>query len=684
MRFRPISEAFRKAAETAWQLALQHTPSQKRALDVNRVDLRWWLEEDSQVTALDGGSAGTALALLLTYVLRGETMDADWAATAALNPHGQLQGVHCVRQKSQAAFSEQDDQQRPQISRILVHPEDAEQARAGIRAAGRSPVDAVWTARNLAEALALLEEYGHQKWPRIDCRAPAAQPDEIRRERLLSTVRTFVREEPSGYVALVGGAGLGKSTAMGQLIREAQARGEDPVFHVIENNPYSPSAQPEHIAACLYERLLRKHRFQAPAEWESWSVSLRLQRLLERLSQATLGLQSRREVIYIDAADQARIDAAEGGALLPGVLPHPLPPGVYCVISSRPHTQEWLRTPRGVQVLRLSDCTDDRTDIREWLRRRGPRLTPPLEDSFIQQVVSQEHPPVFFTVASLLRTLEDQNAPAERQQALRSDPAPWTVAPEELIAEEALRVVERARGAGIQEVAVWRTLGLLAVARVPLSEEDLRDLGLWDEGVTGVVLRAAANFFQPRPLLPTPALAHRFDHPGYVREILPRLAGSVLRDCHARWRPAAPRRRADRPPGRTRCGIAGRIVSRRGAGDDLAAAYADVPFVVATIKQGAMAELHDAARRAGELAEAPWREAWEEWERFLRWRVGRLPTFPAAYVSEVVNEFLPSGALTVAGRSADCGARIVGRHSAEAFGSPASLGMHGHSGRVTT
>jgi hypothetical protein len=233
-------------------------------------------------------------------------------------------------------------------------------------------------------------------------------------------------------------------------------------------------------------------------------------------------------VLYIDAADQA--DASTQQPLLPGPL-RTLPPGVLCVITSRPRL-DWLRTEQAVTVWDLDDYADDRADVRAYLHQKGPRLSPPLGEAFIDQAVTQADPPVFFTVASCLRRLESGLARASDASALRENPALWVVPAEERIRTEALRVLAEAEAQGISETRVWQTLGLHAVAQEPLSKAQLEALELWEAETTDQIVRLAANFFRARPLSRQPEVPYHFDHPGYRREVLTHLTPRDIVHLH--------------------------------------------------------------------------------------------------------------------------------------------------------
>ena len=100
-------------------------------------------------------------------------------------------------------------------------------------------------------------------------------------------VRHFVTSHEAGYLVLVGGMGQGKSTWMTELIHAERARSEEPIYHCIDCHPSAPG-EPRGLAACLYDRLRRKYVFPEPHEWEHFSIEVKLERLLKRLSATEL------------------------------------------------------------------------------------------------------------------------------------------------------------------------------------------------------------------------------------------------------------------------------------------------------------------------------------------------------------------------------------------------------------
>lgn len=566
----------------------------------------------------------------------------DVAFTAQITPDGKLSPIGGEAYKLSAALFERSF---PRIHTVVV-AKDQPMAMEGLLSDPRWPqvlADPhadfhVIRAATIVDAIQLLDVDIKTRWRSIDCALPPQQPDWVPRATLITAVQKFCATHASGYLVIVGGMGKGKSTFVAELLHDELARGHEPIFHIIDYHP-SASGEPRHIAACLYDRLRRKHLFAEPPEWGAGAPERKLELLLKHLS-ATVLKDGQKEVLYVDAADQAEADTSK--PLLPGAL-RVLPPGVLCVITSRANL-EWLRTARGVTVWEMDDYIDDRADVRAYLRQRARQHFPALADDMVEKIVTQPAPPVFFTVAARIRQLQDQNLTAVQRQALLTTPDLWIVPPEELITSEALHVIAEAGTVGINEAAFWRTLGLLAVARAALHEEQLRAFGLWKEEETDRILTIAANFFRRRPLLRDPRVPYHFEHPGYHREVLRHVSQPEERTCHRQlaggsvdWRRLDDDARAYCLQHRLQ-----HLLALRGW-QDVASAFADCEWVVERSQRFDFLDVYaDALAATHATAQVPgWSEAFTAWERFLRWRIERLRSFPTAYWQEVVNEFVP-------------------------------------------
>jgi WD40 repeat protein len=536
---------------------------------------------------------------------------------------------------------------------------------------------------SLAIAIRLLSAHIETSW-QIDCSLPSRNHDFVGRERLIEEIRRFIDGHDSGYLVLVGGMGKGKSTVLAEFIRqEEEQRDERLVCHIIDYQR-KETTELSGIAACLYHQFRRKYAFEEPKEWAGWSAERRLDALLRHLSENDLRREKRKEVFFIDAADQAETSSSR--PLLPGAL-RKLPPGVLGVITSR-NMLGWIADWESVTQLEMGHHTDDREDIQLYLERRSQRLPHPLSAEFIRTVVSQPDPPVFFTVALRLRQLEDPAEPESEKRRLRSQTTPWILPPELLVESEALRRVAQAEAIGISETDFWRALGLVAVGRDYPSESLLRALGVWEEGRTDRVLRLAANFFEPRQTLRAPQIPFRFDHPGYYREVLRHLDFEEIKDIHRRLAHGCGEWKGFETPNRDyvlRYRISHLLAAH--AWEELARVFGDAAFIVERGRRFGFAGIHADALAATREDGTPedWREELRSWERFLRFRHERLRHFRKAYGQEVMNEFLPQtqGPFVLAMRRMQ--QELTGERAPflRKVAGPPAMAAEGHSGHVT-
>jgi WD40 repeat protein len=542
-------------------------------------------------------------------------------------------------------------------------------------------------AANLRAAIRLLSTHLATRWE-TDCSLPARNPDFVGRKDLTEKVRRFIDDDSrkSGYLVLVGGMGKGKSTFLAEFIHCERSRrdGEALICHIIDYQ------RPEtrkigNIAKCLYEQLRRKHVFREPDGWKEWREERKLDELLRYLSETQLQKSARKEVLYIDAADQAETSKKE--PLLPGALRR-LPPGVLCVITSRTDL-EWIKSWESVKVWEMEQYTDDRKDVGLYLERAGKRVSPPLSKDLIDSVMKQPAPPVFFTVVGRMRQLADMTEDEAEKERLRNDPGLWVIAPEELAATESVRRVRRAGDIGIGEVEFWKTLGLVAIAKEPPWERLLRRLGVWEEGRTEWILQLAANFFERRPKLRNPEAPYRFEHPGYYREIMRHLDTEDMEECHGKIAKGCEDWSNHRGSVR-QYALRHRLEHLAGAGcwEQFAEAFAEAEFIVERGRsERGFAGIYADVREALKSDHLPgeWRDDLTAWERFLRFRIEPLKHFPLAYGQEVANEFLreahgPFGLELRRLRHLLTGGRdpLLRKVSG-----PAALGAEGHSDDVT-
>jgi WD40 repeat protein len=492
----PLCGDFSRSVRDSWQLACRLFNS---ATPIE-IDVRWSLDlsdlprTNGMPLPVMGKSMGATLATVFWQLLAGEEVDNHWALTAAVDRHGKLSSVGGVEAKAKEWF-----QFDKHIRRLMVTEKDASDAKAGARAANVGEPDRhVHIVRTIQEVASTLTELERQRYGTTRRRPPL----DVRftgRSKIFNRVQSFIEDCESRYLVLSGGMGRGKTQLMSKLIHDAFGRGDRPVYHMISQN--QPVTE---VGQSLSQQLRRKYAHDLP----NLRDDVRLAPLLEEIN-AWLVEHNRTEVLYIDAADQLAGESRRGG-LLPGVLPADLPSQFRCVVTSR-YDQQWYRQTRGVLFENLDAHTDDWQDVRTYLMCYGQELEPPLSQKLIDAIVSSTHcAPVFFTVRKCLEQCGDN-------ELLRQDAELWLREPEDLIDEAVGKLEADAQAEGLKNSQVRETLGLIALAGEPLSEDQLDDLALWEPDVTDKVLELAASFFKPVHSSSQPI---EFDHPGYERVVL--------------------------------------------------------------------------------------------------------------------------------------------------------------------
>jgi WD40 repeat protein len=547
----------------------------------------------------------------------------------------------------------------------------------------------VITAESLAEAI----EFVHLRQEQIKAgdlsgNLPRQNHDFVGRERFYEHLEQWIRTITSGYLVLEGGVGIGKTALLAEYVHRLIARGEMPVRHFIGYHP-DATGKPEAIAESLYRQLRIKYAILEVGDWQGLTAEDRLQRLLrERVSPQ---LDGQKEVLFIDAADQADVSTTQ--FLLPGAF-RDLPSGVLCVITSR-HQLAWIGTRENVTLWEWGKTWGDesarwdREDIGRYLIRQDQQHALSLRHDFIEEIVGQPRPPVFYTVRKNANHLREPTPAGTDPDELRSDVAPWLLPAEESIDRMLMRAEVEAVRRGIAEHDFWECLGLLAVAGEPLSPEQLEGLRVWQPGTSAKVLALTADIFAARPRLPAPRQPYEFDHPGCVRQIADHLTTSDRKRCHSRL--ASGCESWQSLDGSTRdYALQHRLAHWLAARDwvRFAEVFADAEFIVERSRRFDFADVYADASRAAQDDSAPrdWKAAFAEWERFLRWRIERLRYFPTAYAQEVRNEFLPEARAPFTGRlnrldEIDSWASPLGLR--KVLGPPA-LGATGHTDSVNS
>jgi hypothetical protein len=263
--------------------------------------------------------------------------------SAAIDRHGLLHTVGGEYEKVIAALF---DKARPRIHTVVFAKDQDLSAfdlipgphRSFFRERQPQTDFVIITAESVTEAIELVR-LRHELFKAGDLSGnlPERDPDFVGRARFFEHLEAWIRNTRSGYLVLVGGVGIGKTTLLSEFVHRLAARGERPVRHFIGYHP-SATGRPSAVAQSLYQQLRVKYAVLEPAEWEIMSAEERLEKLLRE--HVALEKSGEPEVLYIDAADQAEVASAE--FLLPGAL-RELRAGVLCVITSR-HQLSWLGT----------------------------------------------------------------------------------------------------------------------------------------------------------------------------------------------------------------------------------------------------------------------------------------------------------------------------------------------------
>lgn len=391
----------------------------------------------------------------------------------------------------------------------------------------------VLRAGDIERGAVLLEVDYQTRWQAFDFELPERQPDFVGRKKMTGKILEFIRTTESGYGVVVGGMGSGKTSFMKQLIRTVAADRWHTAFHIVPSQPGS-ACRGENLARKIYYQLRRTHLTPEPVEWNGWDITRKLPELLKYIGRKN-AQSGEKDVILIDAVDQVELPGDL--AFVPDILPVELPPGIVCIISSRSNPDLLRYREFGAEFFKIEGgnggmphCTDERADIREYLAEQKMY---PLPQDLIDGMMKQPTPPVFFTVVKRLAELKAGTLSAERKQEYLTDAKLWVKPSEQLIERQIQHIIGTVNTDRTKEAVIWNTLGVISVVREPICEEELSGLGLWQEGFTNTILKAAASFFLPRTSGgPRHQEPFRFEHQGYPDVIVEMLKEDGRERCH--------------------------------------------------------------------------------------------------------------------------------------------------------
>ena len=654
-----LNDQFVQAIQNAFQFVSRETPLW---LPYQNYDVRYTLP--AALFALNGGSAGITLGLTLMKLLgntdeRLKQIDlTEIACSGTLNPDGSTGRIDALETKL-SVESLESERPTPQIIVVSTKQRAGEQAelqlqsdltQIGLYRIGASRYR-ILEADTLPQAVQRLSALQSTLRRGIDCHLEPEDPDYIGRANAKQFVRDWIQRTDAGYLVLFGPIGWGKSAFMQRLIREEMDAGSDLAYHVIEYQ--SRSGDPDVIARCLLARLINRFpSLKLPVEG---TADRQLEEFLKDISESLAG-SGRKVTLYLDAADQSgTLLEQEKGArplLLPGALRRRLPPGILCVITSRPE-RSWLGVSEQLTEQEISDLDDDLRDAREYLTRANGSLPDrPLPDLLIQKIVSPGNTPIFFTLKSWMRQLRENRLDASARRLLLSTTEPWLRAAEERTRELLEETYRRAEANGIEREEAEIILRRFAAAYGRLSTNAWKALGLWDKS-TAKVLRFASSLFKTRAQF-SDTLLWEFDHGDYTRILLPTdMAVEDREAIHTQMAEACARALRERTSEEaTRYALSALLRHRAESGDDnaLRAAYLDLDMLDEVVSAYDVMTLYApvaaVVKRIQEAAhqnESSIANSLTEIERFLRRRINLLnPSRPTGtYAREVFNELLP-------------------------------------------
>lgn len=146
----------------------------------------------------------------------------------------------------------------------------------------------------------------------------------VGRQKAIDRIDQFLQTHKSGYLAIVGEAGIGKSAL---LAHEVKKRGA--VHHFVDDK--QNSAKDEVFLRCIVEQLRQKYGFEfeerTPISVSEWNIYF--QKWMKKAC-----TKEEKLVICVDALDEAQHYGGSDSLLK--YLPHVLPENVYFILTSRP------------------------------------------------------------------------------------------------------------------------------------------------------------------------------------------------------------------------------------------------------------------------------------------------------------------------------------------------------------
>lgn len=386
-------------------------------------------------------------------------------------------------------------------------------------------------ASDLLQAIKLLKVDAETRWEDvIDCTTEVERHrDFVGRGWLKKQVQAFVAGHDSGYLLLTGGPGVGKSAFVAEQVRDNPS---PCVYHFIMRGMGNWN-EPEAILRSLSAQLRRKYVLPQTDTERRMKPDAAFPYVLQRVSRSLE--EGRKEVLYLDGLDQAS-ELTERSARVE--LPRVLPKGIYLVITSRSGVDlNCFRDPHmhNVSTIEIEkNKVANMADVEQFLTVRATQVTPLLTQDFITRAALRTRGNFYIAWCKWKQILDN---PSDA-----SDPETWPETVWDLHAEIYQRIKDAALGKSIPEPRIWRTLGLLSLARAPLSLEHLDGFGLLDNYAESI-LDLSREFFYPRLSYRDPKKSYIFNHPSVPEFVTEKLLlpseksklQNTLVDCCSRW-----------------------------------------------------------------------------------------------------------------------------------------------------
>lgn len=534
---------FTDAISTAWKQEGAAAISALSPHETTRqYDVRWRLaplDHRPLPTMLQGRSMGVAFAAGIRWLLSRETSEKNGGAeekfrnvafAASIEGGGTFHEVSDLGPKIDAAC----EVQHP-FKVVVVSPNQSIPAKFGFEPSDGDS-NMMYSAllhlrllrvRDLDEAEQRLGPLLSTVGSRLPWRTLEPDPDFIGRGQLVDDITAHICSLDSGYVVITGPTGFGKTQLMLKLRERWTSHDPNPVLQIIGLS--ARRNRPETLAAELHQKLCLKYKLPKEDWWKSAPDTKDLSRLLSRLStDHRHDNPPFREVLFIDGLDLVDLNGSRDKEFVQEYLPFALPPGFVCVVSHRLGENE-PRLPANARCFGMHERAENAADIRAYLELHMPAI--PNREEMIRSIAGRDPTPGFLTIVTCMKELKGlhaaKQAGAELSQKerglyerLSTSADPWRRASWRQVHDTLDALCNAASHEMGDANAVRNLLGVCAVAREPLSIEEIKLLGLGSLELAGFILKSAGSLFKPISGGIHDDVVLQFEHSGHADDCL--------------------------------------------------------------------------------------------------------------------------------------------------------------------